>query len=515
MPARAVFLIDGVHKVDNIVGGVKWLCGEHDCIAAGLVWIGGSEKISDMDSYCAELEQALGAGVIVEGEVQDGFANPIAGLKAALEKFHPETVIQLSGAPQVNRQLMNRLAAVAVGYGASYVAGGTVFREKRVDFDPGKPSLGLYATDKRVGKTSFGIYLAALASGLKGRKTDWQSITITHSRGGPPEPPVLRIGSPPADDQDTPTTLAEIYRHRFTADTLEKLLDFGLHGASDVYEVALVLSEYLSEYEMLGNVAPEVCVIGCRRSGAGYFHEFAVSNVLAGLEQAKILEGNIIIHEGSGAEHPPVKVDGTVTLVPADADLQMLEDFPGLDTTDMVILVHCQPETADSMEIDYLEDFIRGRNPGVPIVRTMFETEVVGNQDTALENLSGSTCACFTTAPRLAHNRIRQALENRYSTEVVSVSSSLSRDKAMRAEIDSLMQDSNPPDTFLFEIKARGVEGVKYVREKYDCPTMYLSNIPREVEESGNSKSDNSNLDSLLIRALASCDKRYHSKKKG
>ena len=512
MSNKAVFLIDGVHKVDNIIAGVNELCGEHDSIAAGLVWIGGTEKISSIDSYCAELQKALKVEVIVEGDVKDGFANPIEGLRRAMDKFNPGTVIQLSGAPQVNRQLMNRLAALAVSYGASYIAGGTVFREKRVDFDPGKPSLGLYATDKRVGKTSFGIYLAALASGLKGRKTDWQSITITHSRGGPPEPPVLRIGNPPKTDQDFPANLEDIYNQRFSANTVEKLLDFGLHGASDVFEDAYILSEYITEYESMGLAAPEVCVVGCRRSGAGYFHEFAVSNVLKGLERARDLAGNIIMHEGSGAEHPPVHVDGTVTIVPADADLQLMEDFPGLDTTDMVILAHCQPETADSMEIDYLEDFIRSRNPKVPIVRTMFEAEVIGNQDRALDTLSGNSCACFMTAPQLVHGRISQTLENIYSTDVILISSSLTKDKVMRAEIDSLMNDSVPPDVFLFEIKARGVEGARYVREKYDRPVLYLNNAPHEVEESGNAKVDNSNLDSLLIRTLATCEKRYHSK---
>ncbi len=102
-------------------------------------------------------------------------------------------VFQLCGAPQVQRPITRRLADIAVSFGASYIAGGTTFQENQIRIRHQKPSLGLYATNKCVGKTAFGFYVACLLSGMKGFKTTWEPIIITHSRGGPPEPIVLKI----------------------------------------------------------------------------------------------------------------------------------------------------------------------------------------------------------------------------------------------------------------------------------------------------------------------------------
>ncbi|MEA1997578.1 MAG: hypothetical protein U9N45_08050, partial [Gemmatimonadota bacterium] len=381
---RAVVLVDGVHKADNSINGIRRLAELHGFTPVRLVWIGGTEKMKDKDSFQGEFEKVFDAEVIFEGNVDTGDADPVGGLHRALEARDIEMVVQLSGSPQVNRRLMNRFASVAVGYGASYVAGGTVFAEYATDIKAVKPSVGLYATDKRVGKTAFGVYVAALMSGLRKTPTPWSSISVTHSRGGPPEPPVLAIFNEPRDGKSpSDMTLEELYSRRFRPEFLERLLSFGLHGASDVYEDALILSEYLNAFEASqgggAEEVPRMHIVGCRRAGAGYFHEFAVSNVELGIQAANSSKGDFILHEGSGGEHPPVKVDGTIMLIPADTDLELLEDFPGLDTTDLVILAHCQPETAGLERIESIERILGERCREVPVMRTFFEPEVIGD----------------------------------------------------------------------------------------------------------------------------------------
>jgi len=513
-PKRAVMLIDGVHKPDNTINGVEQLARQHGFRPVRMVWIGGTEKMKDPESFKQEFDRAFGVEVIMEGDPESGQADPVAGLHVALEPRDVDLVVQLSGSPQVNRRLMNRYASVAVGYGAAYVAGGTVFAEAAGRLEAELPSEGLYATDKRVGKTTFGIYIAALMSGLRQIETPWSAITMTHSRGGPPEPPVLAIYNDPHDDKDpSQMPLEELYNRRFRPEFLERLLDFGLHGASDVYEDAMILSEYLNAYEAGGKEVPRMHVVGCRRAGAGYFHEFAVSNVELGIKAANNSGGNFILHEGSGGEHPPVRVDGTITLVPSDTDQELLLDFPGLDTTDLIIMAHCQPETADRATMEAVERIIGERNGKTPIVRTFFEPEVLGEQQAVAAGLKGKRAAYFTTAPRSVEKRLADALVGDYDLQSVQVSFSLTRDQVMRSEIDRLMAATDAPEVFLMEIKARGVEGAGYLREKYGTPVFYVNNVPRQVDKAGVRMPDNSQMDELIAAALNSYVDRFNRRK--
>ena len=510
---RAVVLIDGVHKADNSISGIRELSASLGFQPIRLVWLGGTEKMKDAASFSREFAEAFGVEVIFAGNVESGKADPVEGLHRALAARDIDLVVQLSGSPQVNRRLMNRFAQVAVGYGAAYVAGGTVFAEGRVEVGIDKPSVGLYATDKRVGKTAFGVYVAALISGLRGFHTPWSSITITHSRGGPPSPPVLSIHHVPADSRPAGELgLEELYVRRFRPDFLERLLTFGLHGASDVYEDALILSQYLDAWETAnpGRETPKMYVIGCRRAGAGYFHEFAVSNVALGIEAANACAGDFILHEGSGGEHPPVKIDGTLMLVPADTDEQLLEDFPGLDTTDLVILAHCQPETASPEKTARVEKVLKGRLREAKILRTRFEPELIG-EPAAVENLKGKRAAYFTTAPPNVEKRLAGALEHRYGVKVVKTSFTLARHTAMVADIDSLMKSPNPPEVFLIEIKARGVEGAGYIHENYGLPVHYVNNVPCQVDSAGKRLADNDDLDAEILRALNRAVERFNS----
>ena len=510
---KGAVLIDGVHKADNTIDGIKKLIKEFDFTPVKLVWLGGTEKIKNPESFNDEFLKEFGVGVIMEGDPANGISDPVAGLRKALSDRDIDLVIQLSGSPQVNRQIMNKYASIAVSYGAKYIAGGTVFGEKTGTVRAAKPSVGLYATDKRVGKTAFGIYVSKLMSGLGSYDTPWEAIVMTHSRGGPPEPPLVNIHNKPCGKSIDEISLDEIYNSRFRPEYLEALLKFKLHGASDVYEDGLILSQYMDNYEgKTGRSAPAISVIGCRRAGAGYFHEFVVSNVELGLKLSEKCPGNYILHEGSGGEHPPTVVDATVTLVQSDVSLTLLEDFPGLDGTECVILAHCQPETASFEQIDMVEEALKKRNPSLPVVRTYFEPEVMGDYEDMKKELSGKYVMYLGTAPKKVKDKILLSLEKNYGCNVIASSFELSRDDLMRRDIDNAMKAGEKPDMFLVEIKARGVEGVRYIRENYGVQCKYLNNIPVEVDRYGHRVENNRNLDRLILEALNRGAERFNKR---
>ncbi|MFC2077156.1 hypothetical protein ACFLT7_08745, partial [candidate division KSB1 bacterium] len=370
------------------------------------------------------------------------------------------------------------------------------------------------ATDKRVGKTAFGNYVGRILSGLSGRETPWGAIIMTHSRGGPPEPPIVNIFEKGDGRPAKELTPEEMFNRRFQPAFLENLLKFGLHGGSDVFEDALILSEYMNAYERrTGRDAPSLSIIGCRRAGAGYFHEFAVSNVDLGLARAAECQGNYILHEGSGGEHPPVKVDSTITLIPADSDLDKLTDFPGLSATDLVILAHCQPETAGLDRIAQVEERLKERNPDLPILRSLFEPEILGDQQELAATLKGKRAYCFTTAPEIVKDRLAAALERDYGVKMIGVSCHLSRDDLMRKDIEEVLALPEPPEAFVIEIKARGVEAARHIHESSGLPYYYINNVPRQVDPEGNPVPGNPDLDEAIHNVLTAGAERFNNRR--
>ena len=508
---RGCVLIDGVHKPDNSIAGTRVLMKEHKFVPKKFVWIGGTEKIKSAKEFRATFRKEFGVDIIMEGDVSSGKADAVRGISKALEDRQIDLVVQLSGSPQVNQAIMQRYASVAISFGVKYIAGGTTFAEKRSDIGPEKPSFGLFATDKRVGKTAFGIYVGCLASGLRGKKTPWSAIVMTHSRGGPPHPPTLHIYRKPKREKDaSKLSLKEIYNQRFKPEFLEALLKMKLHGASDVYEDGLIISEYLTEWEKKNKKeGPKISVVGCRRSGAGFFHEFAVSNVDEGLKIANKAPGNYITHEGSGGEHPPVHVDGNLHLIPSNMSLEQLEQFPGIEATDLFIMVHAQRETASAKQMNDIEKILRRRNPRVKIIRTYFEPEIIGDTKKIKKNIKGKNVYYLTTAPEYAGKKIKRLFEEKYGCKVIGISHNLSKDAVMRKDINAAATAKKKPEYFLIEIKARGVEGAKLIREKYGIPVCYVNNIPQEVTAKDVRVGGNPGLNKAVIDVLKKAEKRW------
>ncbi|MDA3793441.1 MAG: hypothetical protein PF545_07320 [Elusimicrobia bacterium] len=503
MNKKALFLIDGVHKPDNSVFSIKELCSRYGVKVSALLWIGGTEKIKSRHDFSAIIKKEFKREVFYF-EDEKGKPFPEKGIREIIRQDSSiKTVVQLSGAPQIFRKKTNRYASVAVSMGAQYLAGGTVFSEYRINTKHKKPSVGLYATNKRVGKTSFGSYIGNLMCGIKmcGIKridTKFKPIIITHSRGGPPDPPLIEVYKSSADKPAYELTKGELLTSRFKPEYLSRLLDFGLHGASDVFEDALRVSAYLDRWEESHNkVPPYISMIGCRRAGAGYFNEFVVSNAGKGIKKANESEADIIIHEGSGAEHPPVEVDGIIFFIPSDVDLELLDDFPGLEKSILFIIANCQKETAGPDRVKKINDILKKRSPDTKIVLTRFVPEVVAENP----DLKDKEVAFFTTAPNYILKKLALYIEKTYGCRVKESCNNLDNDIAMKKSIDRIEEDGGV-DFYLFEIKARGVEGAGYIRKKYKGRYFYINNIPLAVDEDFKDKKDNRSLDIAIIEAI-------------
>ncbi len=502
---KALFLIDGVHKPDNTLYSLKELCRQRDVEVEALMWIGGTEKIVSRESFSGKFEKDLGRKVIFpSSEDKDGAEDALRSLLR--EKKDIKAVIQLSGAPQIFRERTLEFARISVSLGASYIAGGTVFSEQRISLEHNKPSIGLYATNKRVGKTAFGSYVAGLICGIKGLETPWKPVLITHSRGGPPDPPLIEIYREGSSKKTEELTLNELLSSRFKPRYLSRLLDFNLHGASDVFEDALIISSYLDLIQEEGKEVPYISLIGCRRAGAGYFNEFAVSNVKLGVKKANSIPANLVIHEGSGAEHPPVAVQGVVFLVPSDINPTELKNFPGLEKSILFIIANCQNESSTPEKVREIKKAIREKNLNSPVLLTRFEPEAIQKEN----NLKGKKVFLLTTAPGYILERLSSQIQKKYGARVTGAANSLDRDEDMKKDIDRAVKDDRP-DKLLIEIKARGVEGAGYAWKKYGIDCCYINNVPVEVNNDFSAAPSNKRLDRAIVQSVNEAVKKFNS----
>jgi predicted GTPase len=199
--------------------------------------------------------------------------------------------------------------------------------------------------------------------------------------------------------------------------------------------------------------------------------------------------------------------------VPSNSDLGLLTDFPGLPATDLVILAHCQPETADTDTIARVEERIKERNPDLPIVRSLFEPEILGDQEELAKKLAGKRAYCLTTAPEIVKDRLSDAMERDYKCKMLGVSCHLSRDDLMRKDIQAVLASPEPPEAFFIEIKARGVEAARLISETSGLPYYYINNVPKQVDRKGNLVPGNPDLDREIHRVLTAGAERFNKRR--
>ena len=236
---KAVALIDGEHYAPVVRDALRALPYEW----VGAILVGGTEKLRPGGDYGVPLV--------------DGFGDA-------------EVVVDLSDEPVLGPVERMRWVSRALAAGLAYH--GADFRFEPPRFEPFElPSIAVYGTGKRVGKTAVTVHLArALAR-------ERSVVVVSMGRGGPPEPEVV----------ETPPTIEELVARSRA----------GRHAASDHLETAILAG---------------VPTIGCRRAGGGLAGAVFDSNVLAGARLAAARRPDVVIFDGSGAAIPPVVVQRRV-----------------------------------------------------------------------------------------------------------------------------------------------------------------------------------------------------------
>jgi cyclic 2,3-diphosphoglycerate synthase len=213
------------------------------------VMAGGTEKLRGGEDYGLPLVETI---------------------EEAAALHDPEVVVDLSDEPVLSPQGRLLLASRALACGLAYE--GADFRFEPPDFAPFPlPSLTVFGTGKRVGKTAVTGHLARLLA------RDRDVVVVAMGRGGPPEPEFVEVA---------PTVADLLQRSRA-----------GRHAASDHLETAALAG---------------VPTIGCRRCGGGLAGATFVSNVEAGMELAVERGADVVVFDGSGAAIPPVAADARI-----------------------------------------------------------------------------------------------------------------------------------------------------------------------------------------------------------
>jgi cyclic 2,3-diphosphoglycerate synthase len=418
--SRVVVLIDGEHYPPVVRFAIEALRAEHDIVAAAFA--GGTEKVG------AEAEADAYGVPVVRG------ASPRAALVAAIERYAPESVIDLSDEPVVSSADRFALASVALERGVAYEGADFRFRPPSPFAVARTPTLAIVGTGKRVGKTAISAYAARR---LKVHGID--PVVLAMGRGGPDAPEVLH-----GDE---------------VAITTADLLGFarqGRHAASDHYEDA---------------VMSRVVTVGCRRCGGGMAGETFFSNVREGAEVADGLERDIMILEGSGAAVPPVRADATLLVVGAAQGPAYVTDYFGplrLASADAVIVAGAEPPLVTRDQVGELVGAIRRARPELAVCLVTFRPR-------PLESVRGQRVFFATTAPAVLVPQLSKQLEEDYGCTVAAASPHLSDRARLRADLEAA---AGTFDVLLTELKAASIDVVALAGEELGIPAVLCDNVP-------------------------------------
>ncbi len=402
---RVIVLVDGEHHPSAVRAALEALRAAGDEIV-GAVFCGGTEKV-DLN----RLDEAYGVPVMRVQDAPSGAPSKEdlrAVLADAIGAWCSDGILDLTDHPVLTADERFRLAATALQRGVPYRGADFDLRPPVFEQVLTKPSISVFATGKRTGKTAVSSALARRAV-----ERGHRPVIVAVGRGGPNPPRVIEAG----------TVL--------DARLLLELADAGLHAGSDYVEDALTSG---------------VTTIGCVRVGGGLAGATVYSNVP---EAARIAEGrdeDLVILEGSGASLPDVAADVGVICVPADIEASDLEDYLGayrLLLADLAVVTMAEEASTAATT----EAAIRGTVPDLDIVHVAFRPEPLGS-------ISGRRVFLCTTAPVEAGALLTHHLERVHGCEVVGFTDRLSDRAVLSAEI----QGAPPYDVLLTELKAGAVD---------------------------------------------------------
>lgn len=447
--SRVVALIDGEHYPPVVRFALTALGAEAEVAAA--VFIGGTEKVDlerGMDTY----------GVpVVTGET------PAQAVSAAIDRFEPDVLVDLSDEPVVSSADRFALASLALHRGVAYRGADFTFSPPRDRVTTCTPTLGIIGTGKRVGKTSVSAYVARR---LKAAGTD--VVVLAMGRGGPAQPELIH------GEQVELTT----------ADLLA-LARQGVHASSDNYEDA---------------VMSRVTTVGCRRCGGGMAGETFFSNVPEGARIADGLDKEIMILEGSGAAIPPVHADAAIVVISAARGAGYVRDYFGpyrVTRADLAIISSAEEPLASPAQVAEVREALAQVAPDMPVIATAF-------RPVPLEPIAGRKVLFATTAPPAAAAGIVEHLEREHGATVVAISTHLSDRAKLRTDIEANLGRF---DTLVTELKAAAIDVVAAAGELAGVPTVLCDNVPVAV--------DGSDLDAAIARVAALSVTRGADRKAG
>ncbi|MGN6430420.1 MAG: 2,3-diphosphoglycerate synthetase [Gaiellaceae bacterium] len=376
---RTLALIDGEHYPATVRDALAELPYEF----VGALMVGGTEKLRGDADY----------GVPVYDD-----------LAAALGALDPELVLDLSDEPVLGPAARLRLASRFLAAGVPYA--GADFRIEAPQLAPFPlPSLSVFATGKRVGKTAVSAHIARLLA------RDRDVVAVAMGRGGPRAPEVME--SPPGVGE------------------LLALSRDGRHAASDHLEIA---------------VTAGVVTVGCRRCGGGLAGAVATSNVAAGAEVAMQRSPDFVVFDGSGASIPPVATARSVLVTTAYDPPELVTGYLNayrILLADLVVITMADASTEHAA----LAEAIHEVKPEAQVI-------AVGFRPRPLAPVAGKRVAYFTTARAAAHGRLAEELAE-LGAEVVHVSGSLADRTALRRELEDV-----DAEVLLTEIKAAAIDVV-------------------------------------------------------
>ncbi len=422
--SRAIALIDGEHYPPVVRFALGELARDHEVLAA--VFLGGTEKIdldAGLDAYGVPLVTASSAA---------------EALSAALARYSPDAVIDLSDEPVLTSAERFELASIALAQGAEYRGADFVFTPPRAAVVTTTPALGIIGTGKRVGKTAVSAFIARQ---LKAAGIDVAVLAM--GRGGPAEPELIH-GE----------------RVALTTPDLLALARKGIHASSDNYEDA---------------VMSRVTTVGCRRCGGGMAGETFFSNVPDGARLADTLGKELLILEGSGSAIPPVAEDATVLVIGAGRGETYVRDYFGpyrLARADLAIIATAEAPIATPAQVASIRDAIASARPDLPVIATTF-------RPAPIEPVSGKRVFFATTAPQAILPTLTEHLEAQFGCEVVGASANLSNRTLLRKEISAA---EGRFDVLLTELKAAAIDVVAAAGDEWGVPTVLCDNVPVSVD---------------------------------
>ncbi|MFQ5601015.1 MAG: 2,3-diphosphoglycerate synthetase [Candidatus Krumholzibacteriia bacterium] len=422
---RALALIDGEHYPPVVRQALEHLHETEGLDFVAAVFLGGTEKL-----VAPQVLDTFGLPVVQEPVL-------LRGVERGLAEYHPDVVVDLSDEPITGYCERFSYACAALAAGAAYRGADFEFRPPRYERVSTKPSLAVYGTGKRIGKTAISAYLARFL-----RDHALPPVVVAMGRGGPAKPEVI----------DGSSNLLD-------AATLLEFSRAGRHASSDHFENALL---------------SRILAVGARRCGSGLAGVPYVSNVIEAGRVAHRLDSACLLFDGSGAAIPPVAVDRRVLVMGAHQPLETLRGFFGpyrIRIADVVLITMCESPLADERRVRVIRELVSAVQPRAHVMETVFRP-----RPCFAEPLRGRRAVVALTSPETMGPVLVDHLERTTGVRVVGRTHALSNRQRLREDLHAGL--AARPDVVLTELKAASIDVVAEAAEAAGLPAGFLDNVP-------------------------------------